>query len=196
MPTNPPVEELQVTTKANFKGAEKDGQLVKLPSGNVFRVKRSMDMLVMLKAGRIPNPLSGVVQNMVDRGSATPEVEDLEGETLIEAMKFIDKCVVDSVVEPKIAVPPDPEKDETADDYGARLEEWKKGLEDPESPHYNPEAVPLTWVDMDDRMFIFVFAQGFAADLEAFRAETRAVMASASDVTPVPRKARRASGRK
>ena len=171
MPTDAETEELQVTSRSQWKGAQKEGQLVPLPSGNVVRIVRTMDLLHLLKAGKIPNPLAGIVQGMVDKRQTTIDQSELDMDTIKETMKLVDDTVLKVVTEPKIVAPPDPEEGETEEAYALRINSWE-----PE----DPEAVPLTWLDMDDRMFIFVFAQGFAADLATFRAEPDKAVAPAS----------------
>lgn len=195
MPTNP-TEDLQVTTRSQWKGVQKEGVLTPLPSGNVVRVRRSMDLLDLMKAGKIPNPLAGLVQGMIDKRKVEITNEDLDPDTLMEAMRFIDDAVVKAVTEPKLIVPPQPELDEDATAYSKRLDQWKLDIDDPASDDYDPEGVPLTWLDMDDRMFVFVFAQGFAADLESFREETATALARVPDGPPVPKPTKRTTPRK
>lgn len=190
-------EKLQVTTRTSWKGAQKEGQLVTLPSGNVVRVVRTMDLMHLLKAGKIPNPLAQIVQGMVDRKSTQINPEEImDMDTLQSTMKFVDEMVLKVVIEPKLLVPPEPEPDEDEAAYALRVEEWQKKIDDEDDPEYNPEAVPLTWMDMDDRMYIFVFSQGFAADLAAFRAAPAEPVAPASNVKATPKPTKRTGGRK
>lgn len=177
----------QVSTASSWKGAAVEGQVITLPSGNVVRCKRTMDLMTLMKAGKIPNPLSGIINSMVSRGGQMPSMDDVGDEGVSALLGFIDKNVIESVVEPKIVPVPEPEKDEDADAYADRLKGWTPD---------DPDAVPISWIDMDDRMFIFTFSQGMASDLESFREEQAAAMASVADGPGASRAAKRASGRR
>lgn len=151
-----------------------------------MRVVRTMDLMHLLKAGRIPNPLSGMVQKMVDNKDANVRVEDLDPAALTAMLELVDNTVLKSVIEPVIEQPPAPEPDESGEAYAARINDWRP----------SPDAIALSWIDMEDRMFIFTFAQGFAADLATFREEQKAAMEQLSNGKPVPRKTKRTAGNK
>lgn len=173
----------QVTKADQWKGAATEGIVVTLPSGNIVRVKRTMDLIHLLKSGRIPNPLSGIVQKMVDNKETNMSLEAMEPETIKAMFKLVDDTVLKCVLEPTVEAPPEPLPDEDAETYEERVKDWKPA----------PDNISLHWIDMDDRMFIFVFAQGFAADLESFRKEQEAAMAQLSDGKAVQPKAKRPS---
>jgi hypothetical protein len=186
-------EELQVTTAEEWDAPQ--GVALELPSGKVVRAIRSMDILNLLKAGRIPNPLGSMIQRMVDSSQQgakvkAPDMSELGMDGLREMMKMVDDCVLRVVVEPKVIAPPTIEDDEDLDAYMARVQGWRPDREK------NPGAIGLNQIDMDDRMFIFLFAQGMAADLKSFREEQKAALAPAPDGQAVQPKAKRASGRK
>jgi hypothetical protein len=165
-----------------------EGLVIDLPSGKTVRCKRTMDMLTLLKAGKIPNPLAGVMQSMIDRGQTMPSMEDLDPGSIIEMLKMIDETVVDAVTEPKFIAPPQPTEEEDGDTYKARLKVWGSEMHE--------GRVPLTKLSLEDRMFIFAFAQGFAADLKTFREQQEDGMASMADVSKAQAKAKRPPRRK
>lgn len=192
MPSDTDSETAQVTTGANWKGAAKEGQIIELPSGNLLRVRRTMDLLHLLKAGRIPSPLKGIVQRMVDRGGGVPEMQDMDGEQISAMLRLVDDTVLRAVTEPRVIPPPEPgknadgsplelpegEDEESSEAYQLRITEWMQ--------QDHGEAVLLPWIELEDRMYIFVFSQGFAADLATFRSEQAASMAALSDGAAVP----------
>lgn len=189
MPSVKNTEELQVTSASAWKGAAKEGLVTELPSGNVVKLRRSMDILHLLKAGRIPNPLAGIVQNMLHNGKEVPDMDEVDENTISQMLKLVDETVVKSVVEPKVVPIPEPEEDEDAEAYQIRIQIW-------EQEEIKDGEVPLSWIDLDDRMFIFVFSQGFAADLESFRAEQASTVASMANVKKTPAKTKRTGGGK
>lgn len=179
-------ETLQVTPADNWQGAGVVGNVIKLPSGNNVRCIRSMDLVDLLKAGRIPNPLGAIVQSMVNVGPQGVAPSDLPPEAIMEMLKLVDETVIKCVTEPKVQSPPDPEEGEDADTYLARIRNWK------------PDAgnLSLSSLTIEDRMYIFVYAQGFAGDLANFREQTTETLARISDGKPVPKSTKRTSGRK
>lgn len=179
-------KQLKVTSAEEW-GVE-EGQLLELPSGKVVRAVRSMDILNLLKSGRIPNPLGPLIQRMVDsQGAKTPDMTELGVDGLREMMKLVDSTVMRVVLEPTIVSPPAIEDDEDPEAYMSRVSSWR-----PEEPG----CIGINQIDMDDRMFIFLFAQGMAADLTSFREEQKAAMASAHHGEAVPAKTKSASRRK
>lgn len=178
--------DLQVTSASEWSTKkptpEEDGFLAPLPSGNVVRVRRTMDMLPLLRAGRIPNPLAGVVQKMIDTGGI-----DLAGamqRTGPEATKasqqlldLLDETWMRAVTSPDFDAPPLRGKvrdeggklvneRETQDEYLRRIENWK-----PEDG-----KVSIFDVAVDDKMYVFGLSQGAAVDLARFRSEQDAAL--------------------
>lgn len=158
--------EPQVTSASEWRNKKKKGQIITLPSGLVARVMRVMDLMEMIKNGKIPSPLTGVINNMVSDKTAGPEKaseeqEKLDPDAVSEMLKLIDDCVARAMVEPKVEIPP-----EDAPTY------WEPEDED---------AISINDMELDDRFFIFTFAQGFASDLESFRKGQAAFMAGVPD---------------
>jgi hypothetical protein len=177
-------EELQVTTPEQWKGGAREGTVTSLPSGNNVRVKRTMDLIEMLKAGRLPNPLSVIVQKMVDGKQDEVKPEELAPEDVILFLKMIDDTVLRCVTEPIVQRPPDPEPNEEPEAYEKRINAWAP----------DDGCLPLSYFTLEDRMFIFVYAQGFAADLASFREKTGEALARVADGKPVPRPTKRTGG--
>ena len=166
-----PKEELQVTTVAEHRNREPEGFLTKCPSGLVVKMRRTLDLHVLLKSGRIPNPLATIVQSMIDRGDVELDPSKVEGKAMQQMLAMVDECVVKAVIAPKIIL-------------------LGEGDELPE------DALDISEVDPDDRMFIYSVAQGGAADLDNFRAQQDRVMASVPDVKRVPAATKRTTKRK
>lgn len=174
-------DELVVTPLDQWKGVAVEGNVIPLPSGNNVRVKRTMDLLDLLKQGRIPNPLGAMVQKMVSGEQKEIMPTDLSPDAVVDMMKLVDETVVRCVTQPKVQAPPDPEDGEEADAYRARVNAWTP----------DEGCAPLSFFTIEDRMYIFVYAQGFAGDLATFREETSTAMARLSDGKPVPAKTKR-----
>lgn len=191
-----PGEELQVTAPTEW-GKKKetpveDGLIVPLPSGNVVKVRRTMDMLALLRSGRIPNPLAGIVQKMIDTGnpdlaSAMQATGPESAKTSQQLLDLLDATWLRAVIEPEFDGPPQRGKlrdeagrfikqHETVDEYQERLSTW------------TPEdgKISIFDVDMDDKMYVFGVAQGAAVDLARFRAEQDAALDLVHANEPVP----------
>lgn len=180
MPSSNNNTELKVTSAEEWDVEE--GQLLQLPSGKVIRARRSMDLIHLLKAGKIPNPLGPLVQRMIDSGgSDTPQMKELGMEGLSAMMAMVDDCVLRVVIEPKVVPAPPMDEGETPEDYMQRVAGWRPD---------DRSLVGINQIDLDDRMYIFLFAQGMASDLESFREEQKAAMASPQDGAAVPAKAK------
>ena len=167
--------ELVVTSVDEWRKPAQQGQPVRLPSGKVARVKRTMDLLELLRSGKIPNPLSSVVEKMISggaKGEHPLDAKDMDPQAIVDMLAFIDQNVERAMIEPRCELPPPPKENETADDYRARLDEWEP----------SEGAVAIYEIDLDDRMFIFTFAQGLAGELESFRKAQDAAMASLPNV--------------
>lgn len=181
----PSDDSLQVTSPDQWKGIAAEGNVIPLPSGNNVRVKRTMDLIDLMKQGRIPNPLAPIVQKMVSGGKTDLQAEDLTPDSILEMLNMVDECVVKSVTEPKIQMPPAAEDTESTEDYQKRIATWTA----------DPGFLPITFLTVEDRMYIFAYAQGFAADLDSFREETTSAMARLSGSKAVPKPTKRTGRR-
>jgi hypothetical protein len=146
------------------------GFVIELPSGNRVRMTRGVDLLTMIKEGRIPNPLADVINEMINKRGETdaPKVAELPIETLQQLLQFVDKLTEEVILEPKLASKPYP-SEEGADTWVC-----------PEG--YGCVQELLT---VDDRFFIFGVALGGAANLKQFREQQEAALANLSNGDPV-----------
>lgn len=91
------------TTAASWRKPREEGELVPLPSGNWARL-RPADLMMMVKAGTIPDLLSPIAAKAV---WAEQNLEEI-GDSLDMAMQFHDLfgIVLPAIfVEPKVALP-------------------------------------------------------------------------------------------
>jgi hypothetical protein len=173
MPSDDP--EIRETTSAkNWKTPRRQGFLLDLPSGNTARVRRTLDIYHMMKAGTIPNPLSGIINEMMKGERTGIDMKELEPQALQQMLRLLDNCAAGSMVDPPCVIPPD---DAPSD--------WEPADEN---------AISVADLTLEDKMFIFSFSQGAAGDLESFRAQQAAVVANVPDGEGVPVQAEQPAG--
>lgn len=170
MPDTP--EALIPTSVSEWRTTPIEGFVLKLPSGKSVKMRRTLDMFELLRQGRIPNPLAGVVRKMMDGGGKPTNMKDIadDPKALEQFLDLLNSAVARAVIEPRVVV-----------------------TEDGNPPE---DALDVTEIDMDDRMYIFAVAQGGATDLEQFRKQQDEFMASVQDVPRVPNKTKRTAGHK
>lgn len=148
-------------TTAQAWRKNQNSEPLQLPSGNYMRVRR-MGMQAILKTGKVPNSLMSMMRRAVDKGTGTDAVEKemaqlVESEEgLMEMANFMDTLVTMVALEPKVALPPPADHDRAEDIL------YTDELED------------------DDKNFIFQYVTGGTDDVETFRNESRAGVASLS----------------
>lgn len=168
------------------------GVVTELPSGKHVLLVRKLDLPLMLKSGRIPNPLARVIRDMIAAGKSEIPAEDMQDEAVFtQMMDMVDMSVVAAMVEPKALRPPvkgRADKDnfgfqESEEEYRKRVIAFEEILNDPEA-----NTISTDWIELPDKMFIFFFSQGGAADLATFRTATSNALAalSASGAVEVP----------
>ena len=96
--------QLTVTSGAQWRQARVFGELVPLPSGNVARL-RKLSLLGFMRKGKIPDPLSAVINEMV--AGKRREAADLD--TFSDFADLLDLICREAFVEPKIV--DDPQED-------------------------------------------------------------------------------------
>jgi hypothetical protein len=185
-----PGEDLQVTSAAEWgknKSVSAEGSfVVEVPTGNVVRVRRTMDMMALLRAGRIPNPLAGIVQKMIDSGSPNlgkalaESQQDVNGaKASQQLLELLDQTWMRAVIEPEFDAPAAQgqlvdetgkkiKPNETFQEYMDRLALWQPA----------EGKISVLDVDLNDKYYVFSVAQGGATDLARFRAEQDAVVDS------------------
>lgn len=143
-----------VTSSTGWKKKSK-GEEVVVPSGNTALVKRvSID--VFLRKGVLPNSFMPIIENALKEGKA-PEIGDvassLDIDKIEEIMGMYDAVLLHIVIEPHVLPVPPPEE--------AR----------------DPDGLYVDDVDLEDKVFLFNWAVGGTADVEAFRKEQAANLA-------------------
>ena len=140
------------TTAVEWKKPREEGELVPLPSGNWARL-RPVDLLKMVKMGRIPDLLSPIAAKAVWAEQNPEEI----GDSLEMAMQYNDLMgvILPAVfIEPKVALP----DTEPADDEIA--------IED---------------IELNDRMVAFNLAISGVSAMRQFRERQEEFMAVVSD---------------
>lgn len=204
MPSDPNANEtpLQVTSPeswgANAAAAPVATQMIELPSGNVVEARRTLSILRVVQEGQIPNPLRGVILRMITAGDMDmPTGAQHDMKLMTQFADFLDSVAVDTVINPPIDRPTPRGKvvdksgklvnpEETGDEYYERIEKWvpKKG------------HLSVFQLDANDKMFLFIFAQGAAADAKTFRALQEQSVEPVADVKKPPRPTKRTGGAK
>lgn len=161
-----------------------EGFIVELPSGNVIRMTRTMDMAQLLKTGKIPNPLAGIVQQMMDNHTPIFPKNITEGDAIMQLLDLMNEMAVRCIMEPPFDMPEVRKKGEDADAYQDRLAAWQPA-----------EGKISVWdLTPEDRQFIFAISQGAAADLATFREESDAAMEAFQASLRVPKPSKRTGG--
>ena len=157
-----------------------EGFIVTLPSGKSAKVRRSLDILEMMKSGKIPNVLKGVVAEAIrEKDPSKINLEELDPDVIGDMFSMVDQVVIGMFIEPKV-LPNPPQNDGEQDwEFQVRLETTNP-----------PEGyIWLDDIDVEDRMFLFNVAQGGTTDVVQFRAEQAAAMGTVPNVEAVPDKA-------
>lgn len=161
-----------VTSVSAFK--KRKGGVMELPSGAVMRLKNPGGMAIFVEENLIPNSLMVVVQEALE-GGKEPDMtqfvgpEGINQENMESMMQLVDACLIKCAVEPEVH--PKPAKESLRKDDLLYVDE----------------------VDDNDKMFVFQWVTGGTADLEQFRQEFAAELATLQGSTPVARPAKRAS---
>lgn len=181
---------------------EVEGFITDLPSGNRIKMFRTLDMALLLKTGRVPNPLAGIVQGMIDARTMMFPVEKMDMEVMEQFLDLQHETIVRCVISPPFDMPDkrgwangkklplrqDEEGKtipaETAEEYHARLEVWQP----------REGSVSVFDLSIDDRNFIFATAQGAAADLATFRTQQDGAVAGLQASRPVRKPTKRTGG--
>lgn len=163
---------------------KEEGFVTELPSGHVARVRRTLDLPVLLRAGKIPNPLAGIVHKMMETGATGFPPEANNPQVLSQLLELLDDTFVKCVMEPKFSRPESRNSTETEDEWSARVNAWTPP----------PGTASIFKVDINDKFYVFALAQGAAADLARFRAEQAAGVSALSESKSVPKPTKRTGG--
>lgn len=167
-----PDQPILVPTPASEWGAvAEDGFLVTLPSGHVAKIRRTLDLPILIKSGQIPNPLRNMLRKMMDGQVENLPAEvstDLSGKAQEQLYDLLNDTTVRTMLDPKVSQPPRQMTGESWEDYTTRIDGWQP----------DPGTVSVFAIDTIDQMFLFGVAQGMAADLETFRSQSGGAMAA------------------
>jgi len=109
----PATNEKVVTSGREWRRRREEGTLVQLPSGNVARL-RPVSLLSLMKRGRIPDPLSGMIDQMIAQG----ERPSVSLETYQDFADLIGLVCQVAFVEPRIVDEPTADDEIGLDDVG------------------------------------------------------------------------------
>lgn len=165
-----------VTSAREWKSSSRTPVELELPSGNVC-LAINKGMKVFLQEGNVPNSLMGIVQGAIDgaEGGKTKQKFQEAGDDpklIGDMMHLMDALVVTCVREPVIM--PVPKKEDGT---------WDEAAKD-------PDLLYIDDVDMEDKMFIFQWCVGGTSDVEQFRKEYAANLASLSSGESVEQEAK------
>jgi hypothetical protein len=159
----------QATPASGWRSTRRDGVPVRLPSGNVARLRRTFSMINLMESGDIPNPLAGHIREAIDQARAgdttgslsIAKLQDQEDdENKVALVQFLDmmmKSMSDIFVEPVVyQVPP-----------GEDAQSWQPD---------DPDGISVADLDASDQMHAFSFAQGGAGSMSPFREEPGAAV--------------------
>lgn len=178
---NPP----RPTSATEWRSKRTEGMLVTLPSGNVVRAKRTMDLMTLLRTGTIPNPLRGLIDGMI-QGQAKGEPQQLKPEQLSKEglrqfLVLLDATIVKAVLDPPVMEapePPEPPEDLENQEFYSKYQEamvaWERWEPD-------PGYITTSDFDLEDKMFLFLVAHGMVNDLASFREVTDQHVAAVQD---------------
>lgn len=161
------------------------GFVATLPSGNIVRMRRTLDLPVLLKTGKIPNPLAPIIQRMMDEQLTEFPPEANNRQVMEQLLELLDATVVECFIEPKVSRPLPKGEDpkigpkETDEQFNARMQNW--------SPE--PGTLSIFQIEPLDKMYVWQIAQGAAASLARFLSSTASSVGDLQDGPHVPGKA-------
>lgn len=181
-----PVDErVLVPTPASDWGEDspvvpEDGFVTELPSGKVAKVRRTLDLPILLQSGQIPNPLAAILREQMETLDPTITqkrlAEGMSRSDTVSANKQMlqlleDQCM-EIMIDPKLSRPipqgrdPKAGPNETWEQYLERIKDWEP----------DPGTVSIFKVAMQDKFYLMAVGQGMATDLASFRAAEASVV--------------------
>lgn len=153
-----------------------DDEDVRLPSGNVARVRR-VGPEAFLTKGIMPDSVSPIVEKAIrsKKGLRPQEQADMakDPKQLGALMEMLDRTMVYAVIQPEVQMPPACQACGELDTVSTE-EHHDQSL--PDYHAFNPAqrqpgVLYADRVDLEDKMFILNFVVGGTRDLERFRGE-------------------------
>jgi hypothetical protein len=173
-----PISTTEITSPEAWVSVEGrgDDEIIKLPSGNVARVRRA-GAEAFLAQGLIPDTLTPIVEKAIkSKKGMRPEqskkiMEDPK--QLGSLMEMLDRTTCYAVLEPRVVMPPTCVVCDELDTNAAE-QHVKQSREDYHAFQQKPREAGVLYadrVDLQDKMFILQFTMGGTRDLERFRRE-------------------------
>lgn len=155
-------EQLRISQVGDFK--KRIGGVMELPSGSVVKLRNPGGLQVFLQGDSIPNSLMPIVQKALNEGKA-PQTESFMGKDgtfdeklLADMAQMMDNIALKTIVEPPVEPAPE------------------VGVERSDDILYIDEF-PL-----EDKQFIMQWVTGGVKDLEQFRKQQQAGVASLGSI--------------
>lgn len=190
-----PQQPQRPTSATEWRSSRKAGFLSTLPSGNVARLRRTMDLLTLLRTGTIPNPLRGIINEMIQgQGEKTLDPSEMSEEGFIQFVDLLNDTVVKCVIEPSVQKHPDAPKPPDDPEDSATYERFQEEMVAWEQWEPEPGYLSTNDFELEDKMFIFMVAHGMASDLSSFREVQDQSVASVQDGINLQREAEQPSG--
>jgi hypothetical protein len=150
---------------------------------------RNLSPAAFLSSGMIPDPLMGIIQKAINSAKGLPPSAMKEivadREKIVEALLLFDRVLTYCAVEPKIQMPP------PCTDCGEYLTAKHANDHQYHEGERDPNVLYADQVVMDDKTFVFQWALGGTKDIQSFRSEQAANVASLSDGQGVQRASKR-----
>jgi hypothetical protein len=159
----PIYDDSKITPVNSWGRADVAGFVIELPSGNYAKVKRTLNLRLLLKAGKIPNPIAAMVQEMLDKKlPKLPSIDPTDVDTQMAMLDFIDSQMCEVFVSPVVQMCP------------AGWDVDKQGIWKPQDGFLD-----VAHLSLEDKMYVFAYAQGAALDVAQFRETAHQAVATA-----------------
>lgn len=156
----------QVTAASAWNKPEEvvQGHLLTLPSGNVARLRRTLNLPTLLRQGKIPNPLASQVDKMIREKKPSIAATPDDTQMLMQMVQLINSQLPKIFIEPRVEAEP---------------AKWDEDIHGEWEP--SEGAISVEWLTPEDAMFAFAFAQGGPAEVASFREQQEQIVADLVD---------------
>lgn len=208
MATKTKTAEKQVTTKSRagkWREKRKQGVELLLPSGEDCLARRR-DIQEFVREGSIPNSLLPAVKAAISETNPNVNMSDIAKDSdsmdvLRDTIEMLDSIVIKVVVDPVVKLVPlrkkfkkgmEPtatevidaafyEVDESGNFVLETIPEEERDLDEQGNP-LDVDWIYADQIDLEDKFFLFSWAQGGTSDIEKFRAEQASNVESISTI--------------
>lgn len=169
----------KVTAASAWKRSaqQTEGVVVTMPSGNVARLRRTLDLPLLLRTGKIPNPLAGYVDAAIKTKNPAIKPSEGDNEAMVQMVVLIQTQLPRIFIEPRVEIEP---KTWDTDTQGV----WEP----------SEDALRIEDIDPEDAMFAFAFAQGGPAEVASFREQQATIVANMAHEQGVEGEAKQPAG--